>query len=473
MKSLKESDTAAKIQVLLERAKTQPSATLSLAEILVQQGKAKEALAHLRTIEPDYRESYRFNVILARAYHAAGDIATAKTLLEKACMLAPQNEVALRDLLRLQASRLLQHASVATSANKLSQARTLPSFASMKPAATEQSLPTPAAEAVSTPENLSAQSDKTQAQSSVPTEVPDSDLNEKDRAGTAAQAQLEQSAKHTSPETIVEAKVSEPSKENTPAVEEKLLTESDIFDEKGLLIGEFGPNEFIKEIPEISFVPEVQQPPKYDSVLDLSEIPAQKEEPPVIELDTPKISLDRAKLSQVLSRLSFGEEQSKIESATSAAPADGAAKAQNAIESNENKPSEHEHANGAQASHVTNVLKSETLEKSQPVLAGETAPALKESKESADEIEVLAAELSKFKAPPVQETNDPTPLSEQRKPFDDDEEIKVPTRQLAEIFVAQGAFAKAIKVYEALAQKEPHNALLFNIIINGLRAQMK
>ncbi|PIO49064.1 MAG: hypothetical protein CMR00_01610 [[Chlorobium] sp. 445] len=252
-----------------------------------------------------------------------------------------------------------------------------------------------------------------------------------------------------------------------------MLTEADIFDEKGLFVGEFGPNPLIKEIPEISFIPEVQQPPKYDSVLDLSEIPAQKEEPPVIELDTPKVSLDRAKLSQVFSRLSFGEEQSKTENTTSAAPAAEGAKAQNAIESNENRASEHEHANRAQISHVTNVLKSETLDKSQPVLVGETAPALKDSKESVDEIEVLAAELSKFKAPPVQETNDPTPLSEQRKPFDDDEEIKVPTRQLAEIFVAQGAFAKAIKVYEALAQKEPHNALLFNIIINGLRAQMK
>jgi hypothetical protein len=90
-----------------------------------------------------------------------------------------------------------------------------------------------------------------------------------------------------------------------------------------------------------------------------------------------------------------------------------------------------------------------------------------------DDIESLAAQLANFKAPPVQETNDPTPISEQRKPFDDDEEIKVPTRQLAEIFVAQGAYAKAIKVYEALAEKEPHNAFLFNIIINGLRAQIK
>lgn len=468
MKSLKESDTAAKIQVLLERAKTQPSATLSLAEILLQQGKAKEALAHLRTIEPDYRKSYRFNVILARAYHAAGDIATAKTLLEKACMLAPQNEVAVRDLLRLQASRLLQHASVAASTGKSKHARTLPSFASMKPAETEPPLSTPAVDVVSTP----------QTQPSVLPQVSDADPNEKDHAGkdhagTAAQLQLEHSARHSSPETIVEAKAPEPPKEDTPAVEEKLLTEADIFDEKGLFVGEFGPNPLIKEIPEISFIPEVQQPPKYDSVLDLSEIPAQKEEPPVIELDTPKVSLDRAKLSQVFSRLSFGEEQSKTENTTSAAPAAEGAKAQNAIESNENRASEHEHANRAQISHVTNVLKSETLDKSQPVLVGETAPALKDSKESVDEIEVLAAELSKFKAPPVQETNDPTPLSEQRKPFDDDEEIKVPTRQLAEIFVAQGAFAKAIKVYEALAQKEPHNALLFNIIINGLRAQMK
>jgi len=57
-------------------------------------------------------------------------------------------------------------------------------------------------------------------------------------------------------------------------------------------------------------------------------------------------------------------------------------------------------------------------------------------------------------------------------PFSDDEEIKMPTRQLAKIFQSQGAYAKAIKVYEMLAEREPENASLYEILISGLREKM-
>jgi len=53
-----------------------------------------------------------------------------------------------------------------------------------------------------------------------------------------------------------------------------------------------------------------------------------------------------------------------------------------------------------------------------------------------------------------------------------DEEIKMPTRQLAKIFQSQGAYAKAIKVYEMLAEREPENASLYEILISGLREKM-
>jgi hypothetical protein len=66
----------------------------------------------------------------------------------------------------------------------------------------------------------------------------------------------------------------------------------------------------------------------------------------------------------------------------------------------------------------------------------------------------------------------PTPIDEQRKPFSDDEEIKTPTRQLAKIFQSQGAYAKAIKVYEMLAEREPENASLYEILIDTLREKM-
>ncbi|NTV45834.1 MAG: hypothetical protein HGB11_04790 [Chlorobiales bacterium] len=74
------------------------------------------------------------------------------------------------------------------------------------------------------------------------------------------------------------------------------------------------------------------------------------------------------------------------------------------------------------------------------------------------DLDRLAADLSKMKFKPIEETNDPTPISEQRKPYSDEEEIKMPTRSLAQIFVNQGAYAKAIKVYESLIEHDPENA---------------
>lgn len=469
MKPKSEGDIAARAQLLQERAKTQPSATLSLAEILTRQGKAKDAIVRLRAIEPDYRESYRFHVILARAYHAAGDHETAKRLLEKACALAPQNEVALRDLLRLRAPALLQqaNATAASGASKSGGALSLPSFSSIKPAAELSSKPAP--KGAIAPDSSGTRAPIAQAPPSMAMPIVASPPSEKE-IKESTKAQVEPIESKATPEPVTDAKPAEPPKTPTPVAEEKLLTADDIFDETGLFVGEFGASEPAREIPEISFAPEPKEPPKYDSVLDLSQIPEQKEDLPAIELDAPKVALDRAKLSQVLSRLSLGEEKSQSESEKPAEPAPERDRAPAALRAEENGASaKQENANGAQASDVASETKTEALEK----LGAQASAAMPAPKETVDDIEALAAELANFKAPPVHETNDPTPVAEQRKPFDDDEEIKVPTRQLAEIFVAQGAFAKAIKVYEALAQKEPHNALLFNIIINGLRAQAK
>ncbi len=228
-------------------------------------------------------------------------------------------------------------------------------------------------------------------------------------------------------------------------------------------------------MPDISFSPEPKPVPKYDSILDLSQIPAQKEEPPAIELNEPKITLDRAKLSQVLSRLSLKENIDTSKAASEhLAPAPPASDKNKA---DENGKSDTRYSTDTPVSDVGSVGAVDTAahrvagEPAQESIAQAAERASKE--EEIDELESLAAQLANFKAPPVQETNDPTPISEQRKPFDDNEEIKMPTRQLAEIFVAQGAYAKAIKVYEALAEREPHNAFLFNLIINGLREQMK
>jgi len=472
MKAKSEGDIAAQIHQLLERSKTSPSATLRLAELLTRQGRAAEAITRLRPLESDYRESYRFHVVLARAYRAMGNTAMAKTLLAKACQLAPQNEVALRELIRLNAPTLL-HSTEASATQQA--AKPSPTWAQSSVAALKQQ-----AKAVPAESRLKTE----QAAENLPhAPSPEVKLPQDAPLALAAKSPAEKAniVRRQGEETPKVENLHAPQPEaKAPEAEEKLLTESDIFDEKGMLLGEFGMREAesVKEMPEISFSPEPKPVPKYDSILDLSQIPAQKEEPPAVEPDEPKISLDRAKLSQVLSRLSLKEDKDVSKAPTEAAehlaPAPSAS-GENKAE--ENGKSDTYHSTPAPVSDMGAVSAAYAPAHgaaSEPARESTAQAAEGTSKETEiDEIESLAAQLANFKAPAVQETNDPTPISEQRKPFDDDEEIKVPTRQLAEIFVAQGAYAKAIKVYEALAEKEPHNAFLFNIIINGLRAQIK
>ncbi|NTU90767.1 MAG: DUF3808 domain-containing protein [Chlorobiaceae bacterium] len=76
----------------------------------------------------------------------------------------------------------------------------------------------------------------------------------------------------------------------------------------------------------------------------------------------------------------------------------------------------------------------------------------------ADEFEQLSIALSGFQAPRATENSDPTPIAEQQKPFPDDASIAVPTESLARLFIAQGAYKKAIRVYTSLIQLKPSMA---------------
>jgi len=87
-------------------------------------------------------------------------------------------------------------------------------------------------------------------------------------------------------------------------------------------------------------------------------------------------------------------------------------------------------------------------------------------------IDELAQNLSNVNLAPIEETNDPTPISEQRRPFSDDEEIKTPSKSLAEIFVSQGAYTKAIQVYQALSEKNPNNAAEYAAAIEAILQKM-
>ena len=85
-----------------------------------------------------------------------------------------------------------------------------------------------------------------------------------------------------------------------------------------------------------------------------------------------------------------------------------------------------------------------------------------------DELERLSAALMKFEPVKTSENADPTSILEQKQPFSDDTTIAVPTESLANLFTAQGAYKKAIKIYTHLIQLKPQNAVLYQQEIDSL-----
>ena len=85
-----------------------------------------------------------------------------------------------------------------------------------------------------------------------------------------------------------------------------------------------------------------------------------------------------------------------------------------------------------------------------------------------DELEKLSAALMKFEPAITSENSDPTSILEQKQPFSDDTAIAVPTESLANLFTAQGAYKKAIKIYTLLIQLKPQNAECYQQEIDSL-----
>ncbi len=85
-----------------------------------------------------------------------------------------------------------------------------------------------------------------------------------------------------------------------------------------------------------------------------------------------------------------------------------------------------------------------------------------------DELEQLSAALMNFAPAKTTENADPTPIFEQKQPFSDDTAIAVPTETLANLFTAQGAYKKAIKIYTLLIQLKPQNAEQYQQEIDSL-----
>lgn len=86
----------------------------------------------------------------------------------------------------------------------------------------------------------------------------------------------------------------------------------------------------------------------------------------------------------------------------------------------------------------------------------------------ADEYEQLSIALSGFRPPREEECSEPTPVSEQKQPFPDDASIAVPTESLAALFITQGAYKKAIRVYTSLIQLRPSKANEYSRSIDTL-----
>ncbi|MBN1928406.1 MAG: hypothetical protein JW764_02555 [Chlorobiaceae bacterium] len=101
------------------------------------------------------------------------------------------------------------------------------------------------------------------------------------------------------------------------------------------------------------------------------------------------------------------------------------------------------------------LIEVKTLQAQFPEPEPEPAPAYDAITE---ELEQLSAALSAFCAPRTSESSDPTPVAEQQRPFPDDASIAVPTESLANLFTAQGAYKKAIRVYTSLIKINPANA---------------
>ncbi len=85
-----------------------------------------------------------------------------------------------------------------------------------------------------------------------------------------------------------------------------------------------------------------------------------------------------------------------------------------------------------------------------------------------DELEQLSAALMNFEPVKTTENSDPTSILEQKMPFSDDTAIAVPTESLANLFTAQGAYKKAIKIYTHLIQLKPWNAEQYQLQIDLL-----
>lgn len=511
-------DGGVRSKSLLTRLADQPKspAIIGVAEVLCEQGHYSEATTRLRSVAEIYGNMYRFNLVLARAFRDAGEIELAKQHYEKACQIAPQNEVAIRELIALTAFPQ----SIPKPAPQVAKQEDVKQQGVQAASPPTQEMPE-----LEIPTTFKLDRDKLSKVlggvigSAEKSDAPPAEIQKPDTSVPSASPSVVEAFRKTDnlleqepdidalaremmgnaflpnePLNAVQNDLSEKTSVQSPAPEPKIAappqphleSEADI-DAIAQQMMRIGGSDQPKESTSTTSQQDAPQTPASAP----PPVSAEPESMPLDENDNPIIKIDRTKLTEALSgiykakgimpntnRADEADDEmpfpmpTETSSSRTPEPPPLTSPVESPIQSGSSLSFEEEimamqMQGGDIDAFITNKDTAHREQASDPKPTAAPTPMNNEY-----DLDALAREMMNAQLPKVVETNDPTPISEQRQPFSDDEEIKMPTRQLAKIFQSQGAYAKAIKVYEMLAEREPENASLYEILISGLREKM-
>ncbi len=518
-------DGGVRSKTLLARLAEQPKspAIIGVAEVLCEQGHYSEAITRLRSVAEFYSDVYRFNLVLARACRNTGEVELAKEHYEKACQIAPQNEVAIRELIALTA---FPHAVPPPSPRPNERAIDRETMPARVPQKTEPQVAEPETPSVfkldreklskvlggvvgsieksdATPTEVQSTPSSQSSDASPVVEAfrkaddlleqePDIDALAREMMG--GNAFLPQEPSKTSKSDVTNTS-DEVSSESAPPQQPKIVaprqpsieSEADIDAIARQMLG-IGYSDEPMESTSTRDSSVVESKPLTPA---LSSTPSAPTPIPLDENGNPIIKIDRNKLAQALSGIynakgitpttsrSDEGEDDEMPFPTSSQSSSGrvpelpplTSPIESASQSGRALSFEEEiMAMQMQGGDIDAFISNRDTAHRDQALDSEP-PTTPPSLSNEYDIDALAREIMNAQLPKVEETNDPTPIAEQRQPFSDDD-IKTPTRQLAKIFQSQGAYAKAIKVYEMLAAREPENASLYDILISELREKV-
>jgi tetratricopeptide (TPR) repeat protein len=526
-------------KTLLTRLADQPKspAIIGVAEVLCEQGRYSEAVTRLRSVADFYGDVYRFNLVLARACRDSGETQLAKQYYEKACQIAPQNEVAIKELIALTA---FPHATSKSSSHAVEpemMRQTAPSLPTIEPKKQESQTPDTETPSVfkldreklskalggvigSAEKNDDATIEVQKQASSAPTAAssvveafrkadnllerePDIDALAREMMGGNAflpqenmaqdslkKAESEGADRHerTSSELVLQQQP-----KNDESRQQRIESEADIDAIARQMMGIELADSPLESASKADSQAGLAVPKPTPSSMTSEPMPTQFD-----ENGNPIIRIDRNKLTQALSGIYRAK--GIVPSATRSdededddmpfpmptqadvgrtptpasspldAPMPAYPESKGAL-SFEEEIMAMQMQGGDIDAFISNKDTSHRDQEPQERELDSKPSALPAPLSNEYDIEALAREMMSAQLPKVMETNDPTPISEQRQPFSDDD-IKTPTRQLAKIFQAQGAYTKAIKVYEMLSEREPENASLYDILISELREKI-